>query len=182
MGWQRADLWESGFETFIRFGLRTAKWSHLVHPCRSEWRILALTQQVWTDSTVTAQCYIIPARQGSENTSEQCSCTTEKQEVGGKYMWRFFSYSAVITAVERSSGVHVCASVCGRPCIVCLHMVRHQLCSDANTDSTANLWQIHQQTSRSGLEMMWHTHPASILFSMLNLFYLLSPCLEYVIQ
>lgn len=95
----------------IRFGLRTAELSHLVHPCRSEWRILTLTQQVWTDSAVTAQCYFIPVRQGSESTSEQCSCTTEKQEVGGKYMWRFFSYSAVITAVERSSSVQVCVRV-----------------------------------------------------------------------
>lgn len=80
-----------------------------------------------------------------------------KTRSGWKVYVEIFSYLAVITAVERSSGVHVC--MCVRLCMLWLHMLRHHLCSDVPI-----------------------SNPASILFSVFVLSYLLWPRLEHVIQ
>ena len=96
MGWQSADMWASGFKKLLHVGLRTVvnclHWVTLLEMnVKLPKRTLTLSQQVWTDSTVTVQQgYFIPVRKGSEKTSKQHRFTTKKNKKWvSKYTMRF---------------------------------------------------------------------------------------------
>lgn len=84
-----------------------------------------------------------------------------KTRSGLKGYEELFSYKrgswAVITAVERSSSVCMCV------CVLCLHMVGHQLCSAANTPAEQIFHRCRNRQTSQGWEMIWHSNPASIL-------------------
>lgn len=70
---------------------------------------------------------------------------------------------AVITSVERSGSVCMCRHMCVWVCILCLHMVRHQLCSAANTPAEQIYHRCNNSQAAPSWWIIWHTHSASIL-------------------
>lgn len=180
MGWQSADMWESGFVYILARGQQYN--GKLNHPLSNE---LLYTQkwylpQLKSEQIVLSQFTVLncKTRKWKTQVSNALSPPKKKTRSGWKVYEEIFSYKrslwAVISAVERSS------SVCLRGC-ACVYTVS----AYGKTSVLQTLQQSKSITDAPTVElgddMTPCLHPAT-LFSTHNLFYLLSPWLQYVIQ